>query len=338
MSMQDPFLNSAFSMVEMTAAINVLPNQYGRLNALNLFPVKGVSTRQILVDERNGTLNLIKTASVGAPGQVNRAAGRKARTFSIPHLPLDDFILPADIQGIRAFGSQTGTDVVATKVNEKLQEMKNKHAQTLEWHRFGALKGLILDSDSSVIYDLYAEFGVTQKVIDFALGTAGTDVGSICRSVSRHIETHLFGETSNGTDVQVSPEFFDRLSTHNSVKAAFANWQAAQNRLGGDMRSGFSFGGLNFIEYNASVSDADGNIRRFIEAGEGHAYPTGTVSTFATIVAPADFNETVNTIGQEFYAKSQPRDFGRGMDIHTQSNPLPLCYRPAVLVKCFTSN
>jgi hypothetical protein len=151
--MQNPFENSAFSMVEMTAAINVLPNQYGRLNTMNLFPVKGVTQRGVFIDERNGTLNLIKTAAVGAPGQVNRAASRKARTFQIPHLPLDDFILPADIQGIRAFGTQNSGDVVAMKLNEKLQEMKNKHAQTLEWLRMGALKGQILDADGSMIYD-----------------------------------------------------------------------------------------------------------------------------------------------------------------------------------------
>ena len=48
---------------------------------------------------------------------------------------------------------------------------------------------------------------------------------------------------------------------------------------------------------------------------------------------PADFNEAVGTVGQEYYAKQEPRKFGRGVDIHTQSNPLPLCMRPEVLVE-----
>ena len=47
----------------------------------------------------------------------------------------------------------------------------------------------------------------------------------------------------------------------------------------------------------------------------------------------ADFNETVNTIGQTLYAKQEPRKFDRGTDLHTQSNPLPMCHRPGVLVK-----
>ena len=49
--------------------------------------------------------------------------------------------------------------------------------------------------------------------------------------------------------------------------------------------------------------------------------------------SPADFNETVNTLGQPVYAKQEPRKFERGTDLHTQNNPLPMCHRPGVLVK-----
>jgi hypothetical protein len=44
-------------------------------------------------------------------------------------------------------------------------------------------------------------------------------------------------------------------------------------------------------------------------------------------------NETANTLGQVLYAKQEPRKFERGTDLHTQSNPLPMCHRPGVLVK-----
>ncbi|MBU0994104.1 MAG: major capsid protein, partial [Proteobacteria bacterium] len=52
-----------------------------------------------------------------------------------------------------------------------------------------------------------------------------------------------------------------------------------------------------------------------------------------TLYSPADFIETANTFGMELYSKLEPRKFGRGMDLHTQSNPLPICYRPGILVK-----
>ena len=38
-------------------------------------------------------------------------------------------------------------------------------------------------------------------------------------------------------------------------------------------------------------------------------------------------------MGLPLYAKQEPRQFGRGTDVHTQSNPLPICLRPEVLVK-----
>ena len=70
-----------------------------------------------------------------------------------------------------------------------------------------------------------------------------------------------------------------------------------------------------------------------IEDDEGHAFPLGTMDTFATYYAPADFNETANTMALPLYAKQEPRKFDRGTDLHTQANPLPLCHRPQLLVK-----
>lgn len=134
----------------------------------------------------------------------------------------------------------------------------------------------------------------------------------------------------------VSEEFFDALTSHDSVKAAYDRWQDGL-ALRSDLRSGFTFAGITFEEYSGEASDGEDNVHRFIAAGEGHAFPLGTVDTFATYFAPADFNETANTLGQPLYAKQEPRKFERGTDIHTQSNPLPMCHRPAVLVKVLAS-
>ncbi len=43
--------------------------------------------------------------------------------------------------------------------------------------------------------------------------------------------------------------------------------------------------------------------------------------------------ETVNTPGLPRYAKQARMKFDRGVELHTQSNPLPLCVRPHLLVK-----
>ena len=330
--MLNPFSSDAFDMVALTAAINKIPNQYGRLEQLSLMPPMGVRTRTIIVEEMSGVLNLLPTQPVGSPGTVGTMGKRKVRSFVIPHIPHDDAVLPEEVQGIRAFGSENEMEALASLMAQKLQNMRNKHAITLEHLRMGALKGVILDADASTLYDLYSEFGITAKVVNFALTTASTEVLTKCLEVKRHIEDNLRGEFMAGFYCLCSPGFFDALTTHAKVKEAYARWQQGQI-LFSDNRTNFSFGGIIFEEYRGQATDPAGNVRKFIADDEAHFFPLGTATTFRTYFAPADFNETANTLGLPLYAKQEPRKFGRGTDIHTQSNPLPICLRPEVLVK-----
>lgn len=330
--MQNPFSNPAFSMANLTAAINLLPNRYGRLESLNLFPVKPVRFRQILIEEKNGVLNLLPTLPVGSPGTVGQRDKRKMRSFVVPHIPHDDVVLPDEVQGLRAFGSETELETVAGVMARHLETMRNKHAITLEHLRMGALKGIILDADGSTLYNLYDEFGIAPKAINFALATDSTNVRQKCVDTLAHIEENLRGEFMTGVRCLCSPEFFEKLIAHPKVEKAYENFQQGAI-LRDDVRAGFTFGGIVFEEYRGQATDGNGATRRFIAAGEAHAFPVGTIDTFGTYVAPADFNETVNTLGQPLYAKQDSRKFERGTDLHTQSNPLPMCHRPGVLVK-----
>ncbi|ADW80140.1 MULTISPECIES: major capsid protein [Wolbachia] len=334
--MQNPFTNTAFSMTALTNAMNILPINYGRVENLNLFPSRSVRFRHITIEEQNGVLSLLPTQLPGAPGAVGKRGKRKVRTFTIPHIPHDDVVLPEEVQGIRAFGSESELKALADVITDHLQLMRNKHAITLEHLRMGALKGIILDADGSELLNLYNEFEITPKVVNFALGTATTDVKRKCLEVLRHIEDNLSGEYMTGIHALVSPEFFDALTSHVKVKEAYERWQEGA-ALRNDMRSGFTFCGITFEEYRGQATDPEGTVRRFIEKDTGHCFPLGTASTFTTYFAPADFNETVNTLGQPLYAKQEPRRFDRGTDLHTQSNPLPMCHRPGVLVKISSS-
>ncbi|ABK43774.1 conserved hypothetical protein [Magnetococcus marinus MC-1] len=328
----NPFSNDAFGAVALTAAINILPNRYGKLEGLNLMPSKPVRLRQIAIEERNGVLSLLPTATVGSPGTTGKRGKRKIRSFMIPHIPHDDVVLPEEVAGIRAFGSEGELSALSDVLSQHLQSMRDKHAITLEHLRMGALKGEILDADGSVIYNLFDEFEISPKTINFELDDPATDVKTKCLELKRYLEDNLRGEFMTGVSVLVSPEFFDALTGHAKVEKAYERWQQGE-ALRADMRSGFTFAGVTFEEYRGQATDPEGTVRRFIAESEGHAFPTGTSQTFCTYFAPADFNESVNTMGQPLYAKQEPRKFERGTDLHTQSNPLPMCHRPGVLVK-----
>jgi len=301
--MQNPFTNPAFSMAALTAAINILPNRYGRIEDLGLMPAKPVRQRQVIVEEMNGVLNLLPTLPPGAPGTVGVRGKRTLRSFVIPHIPHDDVVLPEEVQGIRAFGSETEMEAVAGVIARHLETMRNKHA-----------------------------IDITPQTIAYDLGNAGTNVKAKCLATLAAIEDNLKGEFMVGVHCLCSPEFFTALTGHAKVEKAFENWQQGAILIN-DVRRGFTYAGITFEEYRGQATDPTGTTRRFIAAGEAHAFPLGTVDTFGTYFAPADFNETVNTIGQTLYAKQEPRKFDRGTDLHTQSNPLPMCHRPGVLVK-----
>lgn len=325
--MIDPF-KDGYSLTQLSQAINVLPNMYGRINELGLFTFRAQSTNTVTVEMNNGVLTLVQTTPWGGPAPKNKSGKRAVRSFSVPHTPLEDTVLAADVIGVRAFGTENTLETVAIKVNEKLQSMKNKIDQTMEWRKMSALKGVVLDADNSVIEDYFTAFGVVKKTVNFVLGNATTDVRAKCMEVVRHIEDNLKGESMLRAHVLVSQEFFDALVAHSKVKEAYANYAEAAQRIGGDMRKGFSFGGLTFEEYRGVV---DG--KRFIEAGDGHAFPIGTSETFSNFGAPADFVETVNTLALPYYARQQNKDFNRGIDLHVQANQLPMVTRPATIVE-----
>jgi hypothetical protein len=260
---------------------------------------------------------------------------RKVITLTAAHLPASAVVLPEDVQDVRAFGSESveaGLQAQATVINEKLAAMKTDIEATREYHRVGALRGQVLDADgATVITNLFTAFGVAKKTASVAFSTATTDVRKACLDVKRHIEKKTGGLVVSGFPVLCAPDFFDALTGHESVKAAFDNWQAAQDRLGGDMRKGFTYGGLNFIECADEVVSGNTTIP-FIPAGKAQAFPNAR-GAYVTYNAPANYNEAVNTVGQAFYAKAEPRRMGKGWDLEAQSNPLTLCLYPEALVE-----
>ncbi|MCP4695761.1 MAG: major capsid protein, partial [Gammaproteobacteria bacterium] len=211
----------------------------------------------------------------------------------------------------------------------------NKHAITHEYIRMGALKGKIVNDDGTVLVDLYVVFGVTKKVITIPLSAPETEVREFCHKIKRHIEQNLLGDVMSHVECWCSAEFFDALVKHPTVKDAFRNYESASDRLGGDVRRDFTFGGVKFSEYEAAAPDREGNPRKFIDKDMAHAFPMGTKDTFEIVYAPPVLNgiNQANTRGVELYAVQVPDPLGRWIDTHSESDPLPLCRHPGVLVE-----
>ncbi|MDX6806320.1 major capsid protein [Terrihabitans rhizophilus] len=340
----DIFSNDAFSATSLTAAINIVPNAYGRLNELGLFENEPIPTTTVGVQFENGTLNLLPTRERGAPSSLGMPDQRNAKVFSAFHIPHDDFVKADDVQNILARVGQDGAlEGVQTVVNRKQINMRRKHAITLEHMRISALRGEILDSDGSSLLNLFTSFGVTQKSIDFLLGTADTNVGGKIDELSGYMEDNLNGEVMSNAHVLCSPEWFAKLTSHKNVKEAWAHYDGTFNVLRQDVRKKFVHRGVTFEEYRGTANYLQENgtygSRRFIPAGEAIAFPMGTIDTFRTYWAPADFIDTVNTLGEQIYVRQAvDPEFQRWVKIHSQSNPLPMVKRPGLLVRLISGN
>jgi hypothetical protein len=219
-------------------------------------------------------------------------------------------------------------------LSQRLLDMSNKHDATLEHLRIGALKGQILDADgATVIYDLFDQFGVTAIAeINFDLENPAPESGAVrrlCHSIKRQIEDELGAAPYDHIHAFCSAAFFDDLVSHPEVLRAYDRWQDGAFLRAGLARTAFQYADITFEEYRGKVGNID-----FVSAGMAHFFPVGTPGLFRQYNAPADFIETVNTIGLPRYAKQAIDDeFGRWVKVHTQTNPLPICTRPRVLIQ-----
>jgi hypothetical protein len=320
-------LQDLFSVANLTAAVNKLPAIPGKVGAMGLFDEKGVTSTSVVIDEHEGRLVLVPNTSRNDDPAPLKGSQRKRRTFETLHLPINRPLLPSQLQGIAAFGQESATAPMATVINDHLQDLKNSIEATREFQRIGALRGKLLDADGATLFDLYKEFEVTQKKFTVALGKADTNVRKACLDAKRYSESKLGGVMVTGFRALCGPDWFDAFTDHDKVKAAFANYQEAQDRLGGDLRNGFTFGGIQFIEYDVTVSG-----QRFIPADIAQVFPMAR-GVFRMFNAPANYNETVNTLGQPFYSKAEPRKMGKGWDVEAQANPLAMCLFPEALIE-----
>lgn len=329
----DIFNDDAFSLTQLTTAINDLPHVPGRLGRLGLFSESGISTTTVSVEKVGLTLSLVPSAPRGSSGQVKGIDRRNLRNLSTVHLPQRDAINADALQNLRAFGSETEVTTVQTVVNQKLAKMKRDNDVTIEWQRMGAVKGQVLDSDgTTVLLDLFTEFGVTQSTLDFVLDSDTTKVKQKCTDLQRLVEDKLGGVQYTGLHVMCSAEFFDALVTHPAVEKAYDRWidgeflRTQQRNVGGGGM--FEFAGVMFEEYRGKVGST-----RFIGANKAYAIPLGVSDLFVTHYAPADYVETVNTIGLPYYAKQWIEQPGKRVELEAQSNPLNFCTRPSAVVE-----
>jgi hypothetical protein len=324
----DIFNNDAFSVTNLTQAINDQPHQPTKLGDMGLFEESGISTTSLMVERKGNTLQLVQTSPRGSIGAGKADDKRKVISISTVHIQRNDSIIADKVQNLRAFGSEDTLAPVQTVVNDKLGELRRDMDLTLEWHRMGALKGLLLDADGSTLMDMFTTFDLTQQTHDIVLDSDTTKVQVKVMEAKRKSETALGGKSVQGWKVLCSSEFFDALVGHPAIASAFARWQDGAFLRDDPRKSGFPFAQVLWEEYVGAVG-----ATRFIAANKAYLVPMGVPGMFKAHYAPADYIETVNTLGVPYYAKQELMRMGKGVEVEAQTNPIFFNTQPNAVIE-----
>jgi hypothetical protein len=207
---------------------------------------------------------------------------------------------------------------------------------TEEHARLGAVTGTITYADATSL-DLFDAFGVTQETeVDFDLDNASPADGVLrkrCTDVIRKMKAKLGAVPFASVHAFVGDTFFDQLIQHKEVRDTYQGWSEAtilrESYIGPNRSSNpmFEFGGIVFENYGEIDGEGVG-----IATGKARFFPLGVANLFRTYYAPADYIETVNTLGERLYAKQYPMPNGKGINGELQMNALQMCTRPGVLM------
>lgn len=334
---------NGFEVVDRTDNLLEIPNSWNLFDALNLFREESVTGPSLILEKITTSGGLLLDTYRGVRNVQNKDDSREMRSFVIPHFTLDDYITPEDVQGKRAYGSEGIETVDAVRVR-KMERIRRNHDWTREVARAQLITaGTVYAPNGTVgAQNFFTEFSITQKSVDFALGTAGTDVRGKVEEVIAHIQDNVLNAGVYTNIVAIcSPAWFKKLINHATVVDAYSQYasesEPLRKRLGasgldGRFRS-FDHAGILFIEYRGSLGGTT-----LIPDGEARAFPIGVSDLFETYYAPANKLDLVNTLGEKMYWFEYADPYGENHKIQTETNFINVLRRPNAVVKLTTSN
>lgn len=341
MATLDVFKSDAFSVIEMTNAIRDIKTVPSFLDRLGIFTPSPITTERFEVEMiGDGTLALVPTTERGSPRTSIGRDRRTMRDFSTVRLRQFDTLRAAEIQGVRAFGSQTEVEAMQAVVAQRQGKLMRRLELTREYHRLGAINGIVLDADgTTVIRNFYTEFGISAPT-EIAFNWASrTDVtGFLRQNVIRPMMQALGGRWTPGARIVAlcGDQFFDGLIANAEVRDTYKNWEAAAALRGnvdgiGQAYSSFTYGSIEWINYRGT----DDNSTVAIGTTKCRFIPVGIPDVFQSVYSPGESFELVNTLGQEFYSKivADPSGYNEFVEVDLASYRLDMCLAPQALLQ-----
>ncbi len=327
-----------FEVVDYTAELSLIPLAPTLLNDAGLFAEEFLSTHTVTFEKNSQSIGLIGDTYRGSKPQANNDDTREIHSYPLAHFAVTDAILPADLQGKKAYGNTDAAETEAAVMARKMERIRKSFDQTLEAARFSTLTtGNVFAPNGTIAGNFFSDFGVTQTSVNFSLDTAGTDVVAKVEAVIASMQDNAnTGDVITGLIAYCSPEFFASLISHAKIQAAYQYFSATEgqmiqrNRAGGNngLYREFSYAGVRFVEVRQSIGGS-----RLIPANEAVFVPMGTSDTFVTYFGPCSKLDFVNTVAERTYMFQYKSPKGESIEIDASSDFINVLRRPKLVIK-----
>jgi hypothetical protein len=329
--------NNYNRIIDRTEMVQLIPNQAGYINDSGLFEGEGVATETVIFDREETTFSLLPTVNRRGGAPTKRKENR-ADTFALvlPYFQTTDLITGSDVQGRRMVGTDADPETVANVMAKKMRRMRLEADQTNEYMKLQALKGKTVAPDGTVIADMFTKFNLdpADYTFNFKLDDATTDVdvkvAEFKRAFVRSAKTGRMG----AINALVSPEFFDKLTSHEKVQEAYKYYAANVNPMRDDMQRMTAYGivdvfdykGVRFMTYDIDFPMPDGTTQSAFDSNTavegGRTFVTGLPEVYRTVWGPANTLEGANQIGQEMFMYQYTDPKGKFIELELEMAPL----------------
>lgn len=326
-----------FSAATLTDVVNRNQKVWRKIKSMGLFDEEPINTTSVVIDVEEGEVNVMPQTSRGGPSSTQKPRSPKAVTLSVPNFKRKAYVTAQDMQNVIDV-SERSLLSLQNAIAKKARPLNDDMEITHEFLMAKALQGTVADAEGNTIVNLFTAFGKSQTTIDFNFGNSGNVVAT-ADALDTAIDDKLGDETKTATLVLCSPEFWTAMLGNKTIFDIYKNREVGPNPLINDLRDGFEFQNLVFVKYAGSVT-INGNKVPFVPANEAIALPLGTRNTFKMYYAPADLLEFANQDGKAKYLTQsyEKQDGEDKVVVRAETNPLPICNKPDVLIRVTKSN
>lgn len=285
----------------------------------------------------SGSEKVLRSINIYAPATVTEKTGRKVITLTAPRLAQKRFVHTAELNALRAYGQQVGTEMMSTRIAREQKDMRSIMDRTLEFWAVNALKGTVYDSDMTtelVDYNVDSSHKVALTGTNLWSSANSDPVGRL-RAWKRVIEKDAYTGIT-GWVAFVAGNVMDALLDHTKVRELLRYGKGSQLAENGRIER---LAEVELIEYNDSFLDEKGNRQYYIP--ENYLLLVGLCDDLVDVpyapIVDDDAPGGIGNIGADgngvpYFSKSWKEQDPSGRWIKAETRPLPVLQRPGAVI------